>query len=173
MRTSNISITHSSFRFSPLVFFERFGPAMLGALAFFVCARYGKLFFVLAAHNKWHVDNVYISAFSIASGSAAFLFAFLTYVRTLETNAMRILKKSIHFKRACRYIVSTILFLLIFSVVTVPLTVMVPEPKAKDLVFWILSLWFSSSVYAGAAAARSFYHFMSILDAADGERFKS
>ena len=173
MKTSNIFTKPSRRdRMSTSVLLERFTPMIFGVVTFAALAKYGKPLFIMAESNKWHLDNLYNSVFAFTSFAAAFLFALYTYVQTVDSRAIKAIKESIYFSRACRHMWWAISILSLVALSSIPMLVVVPEPTTKGPVFWLSISWMSLIVYSICAASRSLYHFVAILDAADGGRLK-
>jgi hypothetical protein len=169
----NISLTFmgSSGNRMLALYWEKYGPFVLAAAVGLVVCLRGEKFFEIAATHKWHLDALYASVFNIAAAASAFLFAFYTYVRTAEGNILREIRASPVFRRASKYMISTIFNAAILAVVSVPFVVAVPEPhSAAERWYWAIVAWASFATYVFSAIARSAYHFTAIMEAAFGER---
>lgn len=156
-----------------MVFFERWHPLLIaiGAWVFAIYAQ-ADLFAALRESAK-DVGSLYSAIFDLASIIAAFMFGFLTFIKTTENKFLTAFRKNAEYDSAVKYMRNCVIYSACLTVGTIPLIVWQPAPEqVTSLMFWVVSLWFALVAFTLAGTARSAYHFIAILDAAYGKIFK-
>jgi hypothetical protein len=172
MTTTHTSIKPSTKNDGSVSIVDRFWPLAMAAISAPVLLRYANDFFRVSKENSWHVDNLYISVFGVFTVMAPFLFAYYTFVKTIDNKYITAVRDSFYFRSAERYIIRATVTTFFAALVTIPLLIMVPEPEEPGRELWLVVGWGTFSVYAVSMVMRSLYHFAAILEVSQASRFK-
>ncbi len=137
------------------------------ALMFF----YGISVFEFSKAHKWHVDNLYVATFGFFVFVSPFMFAYYTYIKTIDNKYISVVRNSALFEDAQKYMMRAIYWSFLCIILSAPLMVIVPEPDARGVEFYVVVLWVGSIAYAMALVARSAYHFSCVLEVGSPSRF--
>jgi hypothetical protein len=158
---------------SPWVIAESYAPMIIGIVGCGSAYFYGLDFFELSKCYKWHLDNLYISAFGFFVFAGPFMFAYYTYVKTIDNRYIAAARSSILFARAERFMVRAIVISALIALICIPFMIVVPEPEEKGFAFYAFCVWFGLVIYGTCLILRSAYNFTSILEVAMPTRFNS
>lgn len=145
---------------------ERLYPLLFGVAT--VPLVYWKMTAVFEAMLKygWKIENIYSSAFNIATVATPFLFTFYTMFVTTETGFIGRMKRTNAYKMTVQYTLRAIWLGALLSVTSLPLIIASPAPiKSDDPWNWFIAIWCGLLVYTLAAfvrAARQFGVFISV-----------
>lgn len=145
---------------------ERSYPVILGFISIPVVFWKIPIAFEAMIKAGWKTENIYSSAFNIATVATPFLFTFYTIFVTTETGFIGRMKSTNSYRMTVRYTLRAIWLGALLSVTSLPLIVASPTPTTYDTPWiWIVSAWSGLVVATLAAfvrAARQFGVFINV-----------
>ena len=135
-------------------------PAILSTATFAVALWKGPRSYALVDTSKLHIDQLYTCMFTYATVITAFLLTFYTFIITGDRGFLPAARESLYFKRTISYTLRAIIFGALLSVVTVPLLIVQPVPKAGETWMIYAAAWFGLTTWATASFIRSSWLFV-------------
>lgn len=145
---------------------ERSYPLLFGAAT--VPLTYWKMAAAFDAMTKagWKTENIYSSAFNIATVATPFLFTFYTIFVTTESGFIGRMKRTNAYRMTVRYTLRAIWLGALLSVASLPLILASPAPTTRDDPWiWFIAIWSGllvSTLAAFVRAARQFGVFIGV-----------
>lgn len=154
-------------------FVEEYYPSAVGFCASAIVYLYGIYFFEASYFFSWHIDSLYSSIFNLFVFISPFLFAYYTYIKTIDNSHVSYIRETLYFKRAEGYMLRAIVVTFFTAIASIPVVVINPQPLEMDFLFYSILVWFGFIGYSIALSVRSLYNFTCLLEISFPENFNS
>lgn len=154
-------------------FIEKLLPTIIVGISLFAYLFWGTDFADFVEAKKWEISALYSSVFDLTSIICAFLLSFLIFVKTTNNRVLNAYRDRSEYALLISHFKRSIASSFCVTIVTVPYLIIVPlSSEMWSLEYIFVALWFGLAAYSLAAAVRSAYEFLAVVDAAYSSRFK-